>query len=185
MKVMIITGSPNKDGLTETCGQAARMGIEEAGGEAVMVRLNDLEISNCHACGNGWGTCRIEHECQVKDDFQELHKHMGEMDAYVVVTPVYWGDMSESVKAFFDRLRRCEALREKNMLEGKPVISVAAAGGTGNGTNTCLASMERLFLHVRAVRQDMIGITRKNKKSMLEAIRCSAGEMAAGKQALV
>ena len=178
MKVMIITCSPNKDGLTEACGQAARLGVEAGNGEAVMIRLNDLKISNCHACGNGWGTCRNEHECQVKDNFQELHKLMGDMDAYVVVTPVYWGEMSESAKAFFDRIRRCEALKEKNGLEGKLVISIAAAGGSGNGTNTCLASMERLFSHVRAVRFDMIGITRKNRDYMLEAIRSSAGEMA-------
>ena len=178
MKVMIITGSPNKDGLTEACGQAARLGVEDGTGEAVMIRLNDLKIPNCHACGNGWGTCRNEHTCRIKDDFQELHKLMGEMDAYVVVTPVYWGEMSESAKAFFDRFRRCEALKEKNKMEGKPVISIAAAGGSGNGTNTCLASMERLFSHVRAVKFDMMGITRKNKNHMLEAIRSSAGEMA-------
>ncbi|NJD02692.1 MAG: flavodoxin family protein [Ruminiclostridium sp.] len=179
MKVMVITCSPNKDGLTETCGQMARLGVEDSNGEAVMVRLNDLKISNCRACNNGWGTCRNEHSCGgVKDDFQELHMLMGEMDAYVVVTPVYWGEMSESAKAFFDRFRRCEALKEKNKVEGKPVISIAAAGGSGNGSNTCLASMERLFSHVRAVRFDMIGITRKNRDHMLEAIRSSAREMA-------
>lgn len=178
MKVMIITASPNRDGLTETCGQAARLGVEDGNGEAVMVRLNDLEISKCHACGNGWGTCRNEHSCQVKDDFQELHRLMSEMDAYIVVTPVYWGEMSESSKAFFDRFRRCEALLEKNKMEGKPVISIAAAGGSGNGTLTCLASMERLFSHVRAARFDMMGVTRKNRAHMLEAIRSSAREMA-------
>ena len=182
MKVMIITGSPNKEGLTEACGQAARLGVEDGGGEAVMVRLNDLEISKCHACGNGWGICRNEHICQVTDDFQKLHKLMGEMDAYVVVTPVYWGEMSESAKAFFDRFRRCEAIKEKNSIEGKPVISVAAAGGSGNGTLTCLASMERLFSHVRAEKCDMIGITRKNRNYSLEAIRSSSKGMVSSKR---
>lgn len=182
MKVMVISASPNKDGLTEACCQEARLGVEESNGEAVMVRLNDLKISNCRVCGNGWGTCRNGHECSgIRDDFQELHKLVGEMDAYVVVTPVYWGEMSESAKAFFDRFRRCEALMENNKIEGKPVISVAAAGGSGNGTNTCLASMERLFSQVRATRFDMIGITRKNRKSMLEAIHKSAAEMVASK----
>lgn len=178
MKVLIITSSPNKDGLTEACGQAAKLGVEDGKGEAVMVRLNDLDISKCHACGNGWGTCRDEHNCQEKDDFQKLHELMAETDAYIVVTPVYWGEMSESAKAFFDRLRRCEAItKEKNRIEGKPVISIAAAGGSGNGTLTCLASMERLFSHIRAERFDMIGITRKNRDYMLEAIRNAASEM--------
>lgn len=177
MKVMIITSSPNKDGLTEACGQAAKLGVEDGKGETVMVRLNDLKISNCHACDNGWGTCRNEHECQVLDDFQELHKRIGEMDAFIVITPVYWGEMSESSKAFFDRFRRCEAIAKENSIEGKPVISVAAAGGSGNGTLTCLASMDRLFSHVRAVKFDMIGITCKNRNYMLEAIRVAAREM--------
>ena len=182
MKVMIITCSPNKEGLTEACGQAAKLGVEDAGGEAVMVRLNDLNISNCHACGNGWGTCRNEHECQVSDDFQKLHKQIGEMDAYVVVTPVYWGEMSESAKAFFDRLRRCEAIAKENKIEGKPVISIAAAGGSGNGTLSCLTSMERLFTNVRAEKFDMIGIKRINRSYMLDTIRSSAREMVLSKK---
>lgn len=182
MKVMIITCSPNKEGLTEACGHAAKMGVEDGKGEAVMVRLNDLGISKCSACGSGWGTCRDEHYCQVGDDFQKLHGLLSEMDAFVFVTPVYWGEMSESAKAFSDRLRRCEAIvKGKNVAEGKPVISVAAAGGSGNGTLTCLASMERLFSHIKAERFDMIGITRKNRNYMLDAIRSAAREMVMSK----
>ena len=67
------------------------------------------------------GECRPEHECQVEDDFQALHGRMLQADAYVLVTPVYWGEMSESAKAFADRLRRCEATRgDESGLAGKP-----------------------------------------------------------------
>jgi multimeric flavodoxin WrbA len=181
LKVMIITCSPNKDGLTETCGGFARRGVEDARGEAQMVRLNDLDIAKCKACDNGWGTCQKEHRCQVEDDFQKLHESVGAMDAFIVITPVYWGDLSESAKAFFDRLRRCEAINQgKNKMEGKPVISVAAAGGTGRGTLTCLSSMERLWTHMRADISDLLGITRRNRDYMLDAIRSAARQMTAG-----
>ncbi len=181
MKVMIITCSPNKEGLTETCGRVARQGVEDAKGEALMVRLNDLNIAKCQACDNGWGACLKEHRCQMDDDFQNLHESVGAMDAFIIITPVYWGDLSESAKAFFDRLRRCEATNQgKNKLEGKPVISVAAAGGSGRGTLTCLSSMERLWSHVRADIFDLLGITRRNRDYMLEAIRSAAKMMAAG-----
>ena len=94
------------------------------------------------------------------------------MDAYIIVTPVYWGDMSESAKAFFDRLRRCEASnKEINRVQGKPVIAVAAAGGTGNGLMSCLGNLERLVMHMRMEKHDLIGVTRKNRASRLEAIR--------------
>ena len=148
MKVLIITCSPNEDGLTETCGKAAKKGLEEGRGEAVMVRLNDLALSKCQACNSGWGSCHEEGICQVADDFQNLHTLVGEVDGFIVVTPVYWWDMSEPAKAFFDRLRRCEAMKENNKVQDKPFICVAAAGGTGFGTTNCLASMEKIFLHM-------------------------------------
>jgi len=185
MKVLIVTCSPNKDGLTEACGNVAKQGIKDGKGEAVMVRLNDLVLSKCEACKNGWGSCQVKGICQVSDDFQALHKQIGEAGGFIVVTPVYWWDMSESAKAFFDRLRRCEAMKDNNKVKGKPFICIAAAGGTGIGTINCLASMERIFLHMNNLQFfdlssamcDFIGVTQKNRSYMLEAIRAAAEKM--------
>lgn len=185
MKILIITCSPNKDGLTETCGNVAKQGVKDGKGEAVMVRLNDLALSKCEACENGWGSCLVKGVCQVSDDFQALHEQIGEADGFIVVTPVYWWDMSESAKAFFDRLRRCEAMKDNNKVKGKPFICVAAAGGSGIGTINCLASMERIFLHMNNLQFldlipamcDFIGVTQKNRSYMLEAIRAASEKM--------
>lgn len=178
MNVMILTSSPNIDGLTAACANAAKSGAEETGARAVMVNLNQLQIGNCHACGNGWGPCRNEHYCQVNDDFQDLHASMAEIDAFVLITPVYFGEMSESAKAFTDRVRRCEAMKkQKTFFEEKPVIVVAAAGGSGNGLTSCLTSMKRLFTHVRAEKFDFIGVTQKNRRYKLDTIHEAAHEM--------
>lgn len=178
MKVMIITSSPNKDGLTAACGEAARTGALEANAEVVMVDLNDMAIGTCKACGNGWGPCLKEHHCQVQDEFQALHNSMENIDAFVFVTPVYWGDMSESAKAFFDRIRRCEAWKQdKTYIQDKPVIAVAAAGGSGNGTISCLTSMERLLMHVKANRFDNISITKRTRSFKLNTIKESTKAM--------
>ena len=180
MKALVLSASPNRDGLTAACTAAALLGFESAGLEAEEVRLNDLKIEKCHACDNGWGTCREQHTCQVEDDFQALHARICQADAIVLVTPVYWGDLSESTKAFTDRLRRCEAtLREQSHLAGKPVIAVAAAGGSGNGMITCLASMERWIEHVRARKFDLIPVNRWSREYKLVTIRCAAAAMAA------
>ncbi|TGE37559.1 flavodoxin family protein [Desulfosporosinus fructosivorans] len=180
LKVMIFTSSPNTDGLTAACGNSAKTGAEEAGAQVIMVNLNRQKISSCHACGNGWGTCRNEHECQVQDDFQTLHGSMAEVDAFVLITPVYWGEMSESAKAFSDRVRRCEALKkEKTLFEGKPFIAVAAAGGSGNGLTTCLTSMERFLTHVKADKFDLIGITQRNREYKLDTLQKAAKELVA------
>ena len=97
-------------------------GIRLGGGEVEEACLNEMKVGMCQACNNGWGTCQPEHECQVLDDFQALHQKACQADALALVTPVYWGEMSESAKAFTDRLRRCEATRGKeSLLAGKPV----------------------------------------------------------------
>ena len=150
-----------------------------------MVRLNDLALSKCKACKNGWGSCNEKGNCQVSDDFQALHKQFGESDGFIIVTPVYWWDMSEAAKAFFDRLRRCEAMKDKNKVQGKPFICIAAAVGTGIGTINCLASIEKIFLHMNNLQFfdlsstmcDFIGVTQKNRSYMLEAIRAAAENM--------
>jgi len=179
-KIAVITGSPNKDGLTAACGNAAKNGVLAADPHSSvdLIDLNSYDVGRCKACGTGYGTCRSEHRCQVVDDFQDLHQRLVAADAYVVVTPVYWGDLSESVKAFLDRVRRCEATaREASRLAGRPCIGVAAAGGSGNGTITCLLTMQQFFGHVRSEIFDLITITRKSRPYKLQAIEAASKAM--------
>jgi multimeric flavodoxin WrbA len=172
MRVLVFSASPNEDGLTAACAAAAVEGVRQAGGQAEEIRLNDLPVGMCQACDNGWGTCLTDHVCQVEDAFQPLHARVLEADAFVLVTPVYWGEMSESAKAFTDRLRRCEATRgDASGLAGKPVVAVAAAGGSGGGTITCLLSMERWIQHVHAHPFDLIPVKRWSREYKLAAIR--------------
>lgn len=179
MNILVLSASPNPEGLTAACASAAKEGILQTGCSVEEVRINDLDIGACEACGNGWGTCRSEHECQVLDDFQALHARSLQAAGLVVVTPVYWGEMSESAKAFTDRLRRCEAsLAAESRLAGKPVLAVAAAGGSGNGMITCLLSMERWIQHVRARIFDLIPVNRWSREYKLVAIQSAARAMA-------
>jgi multimeric flavodoxin WrbA len=178
MNVMVISSSPNRDGLTAACAAAAVEGARQAGAQVEEVRLNDLDVGMCQACDNGWGTCLPDHECQVEDGFQALHHRLLQADACVLVTPVYWGEMSESAKAFTDRLRRCEAARGgESRLEGVPVIAVAAAGGSGNGMITSLLSMERWIDHIHARKFDLIPVNRWSREYKLVAIREAARAM--------
>ncbi len=181
MNVMILSGSPNTDGLTAACAASAAEGVRAAGGTSEAVSLNALRIGMCQACDNGWGTCQKLHECQVRDDFQGLHARLLQADALIIVTPVYWGDLSESTKAVTDRLRRCEATRgNESGLAGKPVLCVAAAGGTGNGMITCLQSLERWVQHVYARKWDFIPVNRWSRPYKLEAIKAAAETMTRG-----
>jgi multimeric flavodoxin WrbA len=176
--VTVISASPNKDGLTAACAAAAVEGARSADGQAEEIRLNDLEVGMCQACDSGWGLCLRDHECQMEDGFQALHARVLEADGLVLVTPVYWHEMSESAKAFTDRLRRCEAPRgTESGLAGKPVIAIAAAGDSGNGMITCLVSMERWIHQTRARVYDLLPVNRWSRDYKLAAIRDAARTM--------
>lgn len=172
MKVIIVSGTPKKDGLNCSCVEAAVSGAQKAGADCEVIRLCDYQLIRCAMCNKGWGTCREEHTCIYGEDgFTKIQQKLAEADAIILDTPVYWGDMTEVMKAFFDRFRRCEAMKgEKSAVAGKPVILIASPGGSGNGMISCLEQMERLCHHLHAKIFDYIGVNRWNKDYKLTAI---------------
>lgn len=58
---------------------------------------------------------------------------MEERTSIVWISAVYWSDMTEAFKSFFDRLRRCDATCS-HYLADKRCVLIACAGGTGRGT---------------------------------------------------
>ena len=184
MKILILTSSPNSDGLTSACGEAARQGVIDSRSPARVVNLSELSISRCAVHNDGWGTCHTKHHCQLQDDFQDLQETIEQAEGYVFVTPVYFGEPSEPMKAMIDRLRRCEATKdenagEKSIFADKPAILVAAAGGTGHGALSSLAMMERFALRVGAKVFDTIPVTRNTRDYQLETIHDALAAMAA------
>ncbi|MHB9023682.1 MAG: flavodoxin family protein [Armatimonadota bacterium] len=172
---LIISASPNTDGLTAACVNAALAGFQESGAETLHYDLCKWRLEHCRQCDNGWGQCRREHTCIIEDDLPLLQRHVAEAEGFVIVTPVYYGEPSESAKAALDRLRRCESTRgESCAVAGKPVIAVAAAGGSGNGTITCLLTLENWIKHLRGQVADLITITQRSRGYKLAAIQSAA-----------
>lgn len=163
MKVVMISSSPNEIGLTNSCVEVCRKALEKNKIETEWIVLNHYHIKKCEACGErGWGICLEKHQCRMDDDFNVLKKRIDEFDAIIVVSPVYFYEMSEVAKTFFDRLKRCESFDKDSKLKGKNMLCIACAGGSGDGTENTLTSMRFLakFLHMNVVKQ--IGVTKMN-----------------------
>jgi multimeric flavodoxin WrbA len=178
MKIIGIQSSPNTDGLTNTLAKAVLEGAKSKGAETELVHLNQLDIRSCEAHnldGRGWGTCRTERTCIIKDDFQKLRNMINKADALVFSTPVYFGDISESAKNFLDRWRRCERSNPASPLIGKPVIGIAAAGGSGGGAVNALHNLETYLRRLQFTIFDLMPVTQKSKKHKLDMLR-TAGQ---------
>jgi multimeric flavodoxin WrbA len=178
---IIITASPNKDGLTAACGKAAFDGVTGAGGQAELIDISEAKLEACHICGTSWGACRETSKCVIGDILPELQAKIRSSEGVILITPVYFMQPGERMKYFLDRFRRCEGFnKDGSAAAGKPVHLVAAAGGSGNGTAPCLVEMENWCRHVGAVAQERIGITRFNRVPMLEVIKDAGARLAQG-----
>jgi multimeric flavodoxin WrbA len=177
---IVITASPNANGLTSACADAALAGIRAAGGEGKRIDLCSLKLEHCRQCGNGWGKCRAEHACVIEDDIVGLQADLAAAEGVVLVTPVYFGEVSESMRSVFDRIRRCNFSfgDPVGRLVDTPVLCIAAAGGSGGGITICLLAMERLAQHMRGKVADLIGVTQRNRAYTLEHIRNAGAALA-------
>ena len=174
MRVVGLNASPNQDGLTATMLGQVLAGATAAGAETELVHLKERELGACRQCENGWGLCAREGRCIIEDDFQALREVLHGADALVISTPVYFGEVSEVAKSFLDRLRRCE-VHQPGPLQGKFLLGIAAAGGSGGGIVSCQQALAAYCMHLRMRLFDLIPVTRLTREYKLQAARL-AGE---------
>jgi multimeric flavodoxin WrbA len=181
MRYLVVSGNPKTSGLCYSVREEILRGAGDGGADVENLRI--IRPGRCHVCGDGWGTCREQHRCAHEaDGFGEAQDRIREADQLCLVTPVYWGEMAETLKCFLDRLRRNE-FGPKGILAGKQVLLAASAGGMGNGLLSCLEQMERFCRHTGAVVYDMIGVNRWNQDYKRAAVYAAARSMAEGRKA--
>ena len=164
MQILAILGSRNPEGQTARATDAL---LNSAGGDGVTVErvfLPSCNMERCRQCDEqGWGTCRSEGQCVIEDDFPVVTEKARNADAMVFATPVYFSDVSESLRAYLDRLRRITRHDNgRKSIERKPAIGIAVAGESGNGAPTCIQSLERLLQGCGMDVLDMIPVRRQN-----------------------
>jgi multimeric flavodoxin WrbA len=173
MKFAVVLGSRNPEGQTARAANAVRQGLIGGGGEGELVFLPQLTIERCRQCdAQGWGTCRTEGRCVIEDDFAAVVDQLRGADAIVFATPVYFGDLSESMRAFTDRLRRtCFRAPNKGGLADKPAIGVCVAGGGGGGAPSCTVSLEKVLRTCGFDLVDLVPVRRQNLDMKLEVLQ--------------
>ena len=172
MRIAVVWASPNQEGLTAHCKEAVLDGVKAAGAEAEVIGLNALQLERCRVCGNGFGACNGG-RCIIDDDLAAVYEKLKRADKIVWVTPVYWHDLAEPLKALLDRVRRMET-RHNHALAGKPCLLIAAAGGSGNGAIRALLLLEETLKHMQMVPIDRLPITQFSRVYMLGAIKQAA-----------
>ncbi len=99
MKILVLTGSPRKNGNSNTLADNFVQGAKEVGHQ---VERFDAAFKNVHPC-IGCNACGMDGSCVFKDDFEFVRQHIIDSDVVVFATPMYYFGISAQLKTVIDR----------------------------------------------------------------------------------
>lgn len=144
LKVLAVSGSPRKESNTDKIIGAVLRGAEDAGHHTEFIKLNDLTISPCQACGY----CRENPDnwCKLKDDGAVILEKTIDCDVLVFGSPIYMGGISAQAKAYIDRWYSFKDINRVTKLDrDRRVIGVYAQGAKDGTYYRLFETNERLF----------------------------------------
>lgn len=101
MKVLLINGSPRKNGNTYIALSEISRQLEKHGIESEIVWIGVKAVQGCIACYQ----CVSKGQCAFNDAlYQTVRERLKESDALIVGSPTYYGGPNGSLCALLDRL---------------------------------------------------------------------------------
>lgn len=127
-KILLLMGSPRKDGNTQILAEAFSKGANQAGYDIKCLNVTSKNIKGCIACNscrNSSTTCRLD------DDFaKEIAPFLEEADAIVFATPLYWFGFPSQIKAVIDKLYAYVPGQNKKQLNIKEALLIVCGACT-------------------------------------------------------
>ncbi len=134
MKVLLINGSPHKNGCTYTALSEAAASLNENGIETEIFWIGNKAIHGCIACGG----CKDTGRCVFDDGVNDVSDKMAECDGLIIGTPVYYASPNGSLYSLLDRLFGiCPSLAHKP--------SAAVASARRGGTTAAIDGINKYF----------------------------------------
>lgn len=129
MHVLLINGSPNKEGCTYTALSEVAGVLQDQGMDTRILHIGKKAVQGCIACFK----CKNDLDrCAFKDDlYNDAQEAVQKADALVVGSPVYYAGPNGSLCALLDRL----FFSAGGHLRGKPgaaVVSCRRGGATAS-----------------------------------------------------
>ncbi len=124
MKVLLINGSPKKEGNTFIALSEVQKTLTAEGIETEMIHVGHKNIHGCIACNK----CVETGRCAFNDIVNEVADKFKDADGIVVGSPVYYASPNGTLLSFLDRLFYSSPF-DKSMKVGA-AVAVARRGGT-------------------------------------------------------
>ncbi|QTQ15818.1 flavodoxin family protein [Treponema parvum] len=135
MNVLLLNGSPHRDGNTSIAVREMEKIFLEQGIETKTLQIGNKDIRGCVACYS----CSKTGKCVFEDDVSETALHFERADGLVVASPVYYAAPNATLTAFLDRLFYSTRF-DKTMKVGASVVVARRAG-----TSSAFDSLNKYF----------------------------------------
>lgn len=123
MKVLIINGSPHREGNSSVVVRELKQTFAAEGVEVENIEIGIKRVSGCLGCYQ----CNKLGKCVVDDIVNEAAEKFGEAAGLVVVSPVYYASPNGTLVSLLDRLFY-SAKFDRSMKVGA-AVAVARRGG--------------------------------------------------------
>lgn len=144
-KIIVLNGSPRRNGNTSALVDAFTRGAEDAGNTVTSFLLHDMEIRGCKGCWNGGKN--PDRPCTIQDDMDKIYPAYQEADVVVLASPLYYWTISGQLKTAFDRLFAVAECNSDYRNPQKDAVLLMAA--EGNGFDESVYWYERLMKHIQ------------------------------------
>jgi multimeric flavodoxin WrbA len=125
MKVLMLNGSPRKNGNTSVALGEMEKIFHKEGIETEIIQVGNKPIRSCIACGS----CMKTGKCVFDDLVNETAPKFEESDGLVVASPVYYASANATLIAFLTRLFYSSHF-DKTMKVGASVVAARRSGTT-------------------------------------------------------
>lgn len=138
MKILVITGSPRKNGNSNTLADNFIKGAQEAGHAVVRFDSAFKNVHPCVACNK----CGMNGQCVFKDDFEFVKENIIDADTVIFATPMYYFGISAQIKAVIDRFY---AINEQIHVPKKAVLIMTYADTSASKAQPIISHYETLL----------------------------------------
>ena len=125
MKVLLIIGSPHKNGCTARALEEVAKTLNEEGIESEIIFIGNKDIRGCISCDS----CAKTGKCVFDDIVNEVATKFKDVQGIVFGTPTYYASANGTLRSFLDRLFYSTNF-SKRMKVGAAVVSSRRAGST-------------------------------------------------------
>lgn len=145
-KIVILNGSPRRNGNTSSLVKSFTEGAESAGHTVTEFFLQDMNIRGCRGCFGGHSS--QDSPCVQKDDMDKIYPAVKESDVVVLASPLYYWNMSGQLRTAVDRLFAIEE-GDGNLLRGHGRSSALLMAAESSGFEDVLLYYDHLTEHLK------------------------------------